>query len=150
MKKTDKKVRIAQIITELKKIYPLADAIEKEIFLQYIFQKQWQAVKTYANEKGIRIIGDLPIYVEEINVRALAVELREYLVYVEQGEDINFEEYITSVSANFVEIENYDMLVSTNFDCNTPGTYSVHFNVEDSAGRTGHSVLTVVVRGEAI
>ncbi|MBR4935296.1 MAG: 4-alpha-glucanotransferase, partial [Anaerotignum sp.] len=41
----------------------LADAIEKEIFLQYIFAKQWQAVKKYANEKGISIIGDAPIFV---------------------------------------------------------------------------------------
>ena len=41
----------------------LADAIEKETFLQYIFQKQWQAVKAYANEKGISIIGDAPIFV---------------------------------------------------------------------------------------
>lgn len=41
----------------------LAPAIEKEIFLQYIFQKQWQAVKVYANEKGISVIGDAPIFV---------------------------------------------------------------------------------------
>ena len=41
----------------------LAPAIEKEIFLQYTFQKQWQAVKAYANEKGISIIGDTPIFV---------------------------------------------------------------------------------------
>lgn len=41
----------------------LAEAIAKETFLQYIFQKQWQAVKTYANEKGISIIGDAPIFV---------------------------------------------------------------------------------------
>ncbi len=32
-------------------------------FVQYIFAKQWQALKTYANEKGIKIIGDIPIYV---------------------------------------------------------------------------------------
>ena len=32
-------------------------------FTQYHFCKQWLAVKKYANQKGIRIIGDLPIYV---------------------------------------------------------------------------------------
>ncbi|MBP3603488.1 MAG: 4-alpha-glucanotransferase [Lachnospiraceae bacterium] len=32
-------------------------------FLQYIFQKQWMALKKYANEKGILIVGDIPIYV---------------------------------------------------------------------------------------
>ncbi len=31
--------------------------------LQYFFFKQWRALKAYANGKGIRIIGDLPIYV---------------------------------------------------------------------------------------
>lgn len=41
----------------------LAEPIEKEIFLQYIFQRQWQAVKAYANAKGISIIGDTPIFV---------------------------------------------------------------------------------------
>ena len=31
--------------------------------LQYLFFKQWNALRSYANEKGISIIGDLPIYV---------------------------------------------------------------------------------------
>ena len=32
-------------------------------FEQYIFEQQWFYVKSYANSKGIKIIGDLPIYV---------------------------------------------------------------------------------------
>ncbi len=32
-------------------------------FLQYEFSVQWKALKGYANAKGIRIIGDIPIYV---------------------------------------------------------------------------------------
>ncbi len=32
-------------------------------FLQYEFRKQWDALKAYANENGIKIIGDIPIYV---------------------------------------------------------------------------------------
>lgn len=39
------------------------DKIEKEKFLQYIFFKQWFALKQYANQKNIQIIGDIPIYV---------------------------------------------------------------------------------------
>lgn len=31
--------------------------------LQYLFFRQWKALKKYANEKGISFIGDLPIYV---------------------------------------------------------------------------------------
>lgn len=32
-------------------------------FLQYIFDKQWLDLRAYANERGIKIIGDIPIYV---------------------------------------------------------------------------------------
>lgn len=41
----------------------LGDEILFYEFLQYLFQNQWLRLKTYANEKGIRIIGDIPIYV---------------------------------------------------------------------------------------
>lgn len=37
--------------------------IERAKFLQYVFHKQWTGLKTYCHEKGIQIIGDLPIYV---------------------------------------------------------------------------------------
>ncbi|MCM1213328.1 MAG: 4-alpha-glucanotransferase [Lachnospiraceae bacterium] len=37
--------------------------IEFYKYLQFVFQKQWFKLKRYANEKGIRIIGDIPIYV---------------------------------------------------------------------------------------
>ena len=32
-------------------------------FVQFLFYTQWQALRAYANQKGIRIIGDVPIYV---------------------------------------------------------------------------------------
>ena len=34
-------------------------------FLQYEFYKQWNALKSYVNDLGIEIIGDMPIYVAE-------------------------------------------------------------------------------------
>lgn len=37
--------------------------IEFNKFLQYKFTCQWNALKHYANSKGIEIIGDIPIYV---------------------------------------------------------------------------------------
>jgi 4-alpha-glucanotransferase len=40
----------------------LQDAIEKEAFLQYLFFKQWHMLKDYCNEKDVKIIGDMPIY----------------------------------------------------------------------------------------
>ena len=32
-------------------------------YLQYLFQKQWDALKAYAAKRGVSTIGDLPIYV---------------------------------------------------------------------------------------
>lgn len=37
--------------------------IEFYKYLQFKFLEQWKKLKSYANKKGIRIIGDLPIYV---------------------------------------------------------------------------------------
>lgn len=37
--------------------------IEFHAYLQYMFMKQWKKLKEYANRSGIRIIGDIPIYV---------------------------------------------------------------------------------------
>lgn len=41
----------------------LADPIGRQQFRQFLFFRQWQRLRTYANEKGIRIIGDIPIFV---------------------------------------------------------------------------------------
>lgn len=40
----------------------LEEDINFYIFVQYLFFSQWKALKTYANTRGIQIIGDLPIY----------------------------------------------------------------------------------------
>ena len=41
----------------------LKEAVQLQYFLQYQFDRQWKALRSYAKEKGIRIIGDVPIYV---------------------------------------------------------------------------------------
>ena len=33
-------------------------------FIQYVFFTQWMEIKKYANERGVQIIGDIPIYVD--------------------------------------------------------------------------------------
>jgi 4-alpha-glucanotransferase len=41
----------------------LYDQIRKEKFLQFLFARQWVALKKYCGNLGIHFIGDLPIYV---------------------------------------------------------------------------------------
>ncbi len=42
---------------------PLRDEIRRGVAEQYLFFRQWQALRRYANGKGVRIMGDLPFYV---------------------------------------------------------------------------------------
>lgn len=48
----------------------LEDEINFWIFLQFVFYEQYFNLKDYANNKGIKIIGDMPIYVAEDSVEA--------------------------------------------------------------------------------
>ena len=41
----------------------LSSAIEEQKFLQFLFFEQWFALKGYCRQKGISLIGDIPIYV---------------------------------------------------------------------------------------
>ena len=46
----------------------LSEEVEFHTFLQYLFFRQWHALKQYANEKGVGIIGDIPFYVSDNSV----------------------------------------------------------------------------------
>ncbi len=46
----------------------LSDEIFHHKFMQFQFFKQWKSIKGFANEKGIQILGDIPIYVSHDSV----------------------------------------------------------------------------------
>ena len=58
------------------KIRELQSSLGEEIrfyrFVQYQFMKQWMELKAYVNGQGIRIIGDIPIYVSADSADAWA------------------------------------------------------------------------------
>ena len=41
----------------------LEEQILEQKFFQFVFFRQWKALRSYARERGVRIIGDLPIFV---------------------------------------------------------------------------------------
>jgi 4-alpha-glucanotransferase len=45
-----------------------AESIEIKKVIQFYFYQQWTELRSYANEKGIRIVGDIPIFVAEDSV----------------------------------------------------------------------------------
>ena len=54
-------IRLPEIISSSRE--ELRDSIQFHCFLQYQFFRQWKALRRYANCRGIKIIGDVPIYV---------------------------------------------------------------------------------------
>ena len=40
-----------------------AEGINYYLFVQFIFDRQWRALRHYANKRGVKLIGDIPIYV---------------------------------------------------------------------------------------
>jgi len=57
----DVRDRNADAIERMRK--ELQRTIERERFIQYLFFRQWTALKRYCHLKGIKFIGDMPIYV---------------------------------------------------------------------------------------
>jgi len=41
----------------------LRERSDRARFLQYVFFRQWFSLKRYCNRLGLKIIGDMPIYV---------------------------------------------------------------------------------------
>ncbi|MDP8264220.1 MAG: 4-alpha-glucanotransferase [Candidatus Aceula lacicola] len=46
----------------------LHESILRETFFQYLFYTQWFDLKEYCNKEGIKVIGDVPIYVQHDSV----------------------------------------------------------------------------------
>jgi len=62
----------------------LADTIEQVRFEQFLFFKQWREIKLYANQRGIQLFGDLPIFVAHDSADVWAH--REYFKLDERGQ----------------------------------------------------------------
>ena len=41
----------------------LADEVRLHVYMQFLFFRQWEALRDYAHDNGVSILGDLPIYV---------------------------------------------------------------------------------------
>lgn len=55
-----------------KKDKPKEDRVQFHVFLQTTFYRQWLSLKEYANERGIKIMGDIPIYLSPQSVERWA------------------------------------------------------------------------------
>ncbi len=79
---TDIRLRQPKAVAQWQKDKEEAIAVQK--VLQYYFFQQWQAVKRYANEHNIKIMGDIPIFVAPDSVDVWAN--REYFFLNKEGQ----------------------------------------------------------------
>jgi 4-alpha-glucanotransferase len=55
------RLRNKSAIREFSRLHP--NDLRRQAFWQFLFHEQWTNLKQYANRKGIRILGDMPLYV---------------------------------------------------------------------------------------
>ncbi len=68
----DRPLRMRQPEAIREAVGRLADAMSFYRYQQWLFSRQWRALKAYANERGVRIIGDIPIFVAHDSADAWA------------------------------------------------------------------------------
>ncbi len=64
----------------------LAASIAQTNFEQFVFDSQWRALKAYANEKGVLLFGDMPIFVAHDSAEVWAQ--REYFLLDAAGQPL--------------------------------------------------------------
>lgn len=100
---------------------------------------------TVTNKKGDVSTLVLPLIIEDRSLSAPVIELTDYLIYVEPGKEIDFEEYVVSATDSKENDLTDEVRVESNIKLDKEGTYTVHFYVTDEEGLKGHSIMTVVV-----
>ncbi|ALB01468.1 4-alpha-glucanotransferase [Francisella persica ATCC VR-331] len=95
------------------------EEIDYQIFLQFIFYKQWFELKDYANKNNIEIMGDLPIY---LGFDSADVWEHQEMFLLDENQNPTF---VAGVPPDFFSetgqlwgnpLYNWDRLQETNFD----------------------------------
>lgn len=125
------------------------DISDKVTFLASDYTSTTAGVYTLSvqatNSRGDMIYMDLPVYVEQNSQLAPKISLKKAIMYAPKGMEFDWNVYVAGVTNNGKPAEDYKVEISTDYDSNTPGMYSVHYYVTNDSGYTGHMILTVVV-----
>ncbi|MBQ9252461.1 MAG: 4-alpha-glucanotransferase [Clostridia bacterium] len=61
----DRGIRNRRFLFLWKYRWQLRQEVQFHLFCQYLFRKQWLALRQYCNQRGVSLFGDMPIYVAE-------------------------------------------------------------------------------------
>src|SRR5687767_14410438 len=64
----DKEVRVRKASAVRKAAKELAGELDYHRFVQFLFDRQWEELRRYAHERGVGLIGDIPIFVSHDGV----------------------------------------------------------------------------------
>ena len=99
------------------------------------------------NSAGDTALLPLTVTVNSASASVPTVRLTDYLIYVKQGEAVNWESYLGSVRDPLTGSGKRSAVVcrADSVDITTPGTYEVYYYYVGKSGETGTAILTVVV-----
>lgn len=98
-----------------------------------------------SNKKGDTSTLSLPLIMEDRTLSSPTIRLKDYLIYVDKNQEIDFEDYIIDATDRNERDLTDSVEIDDNVKLEKSGTYMVHYFVTDSNGAKGHSVLNVVV-----
>ncbi len=98
-----------------------------------------------SNKKGDTSTLSLPLIMEERNLSAPVIKLKDYLIYIDKNQEVDFEDFIVEATDKNDRDLTDKIEIDDNVNFEKSGTYTVHYFVTDSNGAKGHSVLNVVV-----
>ena len=101
---------------------------------------------TVSNKKGDTSTLSLPLIMEDRNLSAPTIKLKDYLIYVDKNQNIDFEKYLVEATNRNGGDLTDKVVIDDNIDFKKSGTYMVHYFVTDSNGAKGPSVLNVIVK----
>ena len=95
------------------------------------------------NSKGDTIYMEVPVYIKDVSFSAPKIDLSDHLVYSKVGQEVDLVSYVRSAVDKYEQPVN--VLIDTNLDINKPGTYEAHYETQDTDGRRGYAIMTIIV-----
>ena len=111
----------------------------------------YSATLSATNRMGDTIYLPLTVQVIDKSVSRPTIELSTYLIYVDQGAQVNYRRYLSQVTDPLVEDKDKTVssgavkVNSSNVDTSTPGVYEVYYYYTGISGEIATVILTVVV-----
>lgn len=102
------------------------------------------------NSFGDEVNMDLPVHILDPGQNGFSIELTEPIIYVEKGETLHPEKYVTAVrneySGEIIPNNEYELKIQSNVDTSKDGIYDIQFSAASSDNyQRGETWMTVVV-----